>query len=124
MSVIGTVASCTDVINLTVEGVGLVGDLVYQNDAVAVDGPDQGRVKGGVEFTLKNLFNSPVTIDSITIDPLDDSINVIRDRMTDSGSPRYSEISLKPTLIVLWTSRRFTGGMRECLMVLKPRLRV
>ena len=72
-----------------------VGDLVYNNDAVAVDGPDSQGIKGGVEFTVTNRFNSPVTIDSITIDPLDDSINVIRDRMTGSGSPGYSEIFIE-----------------------------
>ncbi len=56
-----------------------IGGVEYNNDAVAVDGPDSGTTPGGVEFSITNTYDATITIDSIKIDPLNDNINELDD---------------------------------------------
>ena len=71
---------------------GIPGRFVYGNDAIAVDGPDDGDTKGGVEFSLRNGFAQSATITNVEIDPADTGIDVIADRSGDDGSVGHSEV--------------------------------
>lgn len=81
----------TDVTTTTV----YVGDLEYNNDAIAFDGPDTPTpdTTGGVEFSITNTFASTVTIDKIKINPLNDDINELDDQYGGGNDdPREVEI--------------------------------
>ncbi len=55
--------------------------LIYNNDAIAVDGEDDSENAGGVVFSVKNLYSDSVTIDNIRINPLNDNINELDDQV-------------------------------------------
>lgn len=69
-----------------------IGDLVYNNDAVARDGADSGAIRGGVEFTITNRFSATATIDRIKIDPINDNINKLSDNVWPNNLPAYTEV--------------------------------
>jgi len=96
--------------------------LVYNDDAIAVDGNDDPSPdrSGGVEFSVTNQYEQPVTITSMTIDPDSPEINELDDAVPNdftgnrdpyadeveiwtensSGSIQYSE----------WTTSPFTDN--------------
>ncbi|MBO8180402.1 MAG: PKD domain-containing protein [Archaeoglobus sp.] len=73
-----------------------VGGLVYNNDAVAVDGDDSPNPdrKGGVIFTVTNKYSTTVEIYSITIDP-PDNIDYLDDQLTPNNQPGRTEIYIE-----------------------------
>ncbi|ADB57107.1 PKD domain-containing protein [Archaeoglobus profundus] len=73
-----------------------VGDLIYNNDALALDGPDSPWPRrdraGGVEFTITNRFNTTVEIDYIYIEPQSAQITTLSDEVFPNNQPRYCEV--------------------------------
>jgi len=72
-----------------------VGDLEYNNDAVARDGPDTPSPDraGGVEFSITNTFASTVTINKIKIDPVNNNINELDDQY-GGGNDEKTEVEI------------------------------
>ncbi|WP_158853867.1 hypothetical protein [Halorhabdus sp. CUG00001] len=69
--------------------------LIYNNDALAQDGQDDPQGKdtaGGVEFSVTNEYSSDVTIDSITVDPVNDDIVELSDELFNQPDPDNVEI--------------------------------
>lgn len=71
-----------------------VGDLVYNGDAIAVDGDDNPRPdrNGGVEFTITNRFNTSVEIDWVNISCENPSIVYLSDALYPNDLPGYCEV--------------------------------
>ena len=76
--------------------------LVYNDDAVAKDGDDNPSPDktGGVEFSVQNQYENPVTVTSMTIDPdnpdiieLDDA--VANDYISESRDPSPDEAEIR-----------------------------
>ncbi|WP_202319893.1 PKD domain-containing protein [Archaeoglobus neptunius] len=80
-----------------------VGDLVYNNDAIADDGPDSPvfyDADGGVIFSVTNRYPTEVVIDKITIDTSFSFIDYLDDSL-DYGAnnkPKYAEIYVDATI--------------------------
>ncbi|MFB6084503.1 MAG: Ig-like domain-containing protein [Halorientalis sp.] len=68
------------------------GGLTYNGDAVAADGPGSGGTPAGVNFSISNNFNGPVTVTDITIIPEDGGINYLSDDATPNGEIATSEV--------------------------------
>ncbi len=74
--------------------------LVYNNDAIAIDGNDDPRPdrSGGVEFSVTNQYEQPVTITSMTIDPDNPDINELDDAVpndfTGNRDPYADEVEI------------------------------
>jgi hypothetical protein len=64
------------------------GDLTYNGDGVAYDGPDGNTVPGGVNFSLANEFSQNVTILDIGIVPQDGTIDTLSDGITGTAPAR------------------------------------
>lgn len=70
-------------------------DVVYNNDATAVDGPDSDSTTGGVEFTLSNLFSQRLEILDVTVSNprgnsrLNDAVSFSNDQ------PRRAEVYIE-----------------------------
>jgi PKD repeat protein len=79
--------------NNTTKIVNVVG-LLYNNDAIAKDGPDNPSPDkaGGVEFSIQNLYGSTVTIDSIKINPANDDIDKLSDDIAPNNKTEYVEV--------------------------------
>lgn len=74
-------------------GGGVTGDLVYNNDAVAADGPEtDNTVPAGVNFSVTNDFSQSITITEIGIAPADGAIDFLSDDATPNGEIARSEI--------------------------------
>jgi hypothetical protein len=67
------------------------GRLSYNEDAVANDGPDDGDVVGGVDFSVTNEYGEAATITDVTVEPVDGNIDVLADRVGGEGK-RASEL--------------------------------
>jgi len=52
---------------LVLEITNTVQDLVYNDDATAVDGPDPDGTAGGVQFTMANKFGQTLEVTSVTV---------------------------------------------------------
>ncbi|WP_181686494.1 hypothetical protein [Halorhabdus salina] len=78
---------------LVLEVINALG-LIYNGDAAAVDGDDTPNPDraGGVEFSVTNEYGSAVTIDSITIDPVNDNIVELSDDLLNSPNPQDVEV--------------------------------
>ncbi|MBC9987105.1 MULTISPECIES: Ig-like domain-containing protein [Haloferax] len=72
---------------------GGVGGLLYENDAVARDGDDSFSTPGGVEFSLRNVGSDSVELLSVVVNPHDDSIDGLSDRV-DGGDDDPGETEL------------------------------
>ncbi|MYL16815.1 hypothetical protein EXE51_06570 [Halorubrum sp. CGM5_25_10-8B] len=74
--------------------------LVYNNDAIAIDGNDDPSPdrSGGVEFSVTNQYEQPVTITSMTIDPDSPDINELDDAVpndfTGNRDPSADEVEI------------------------------
>ncbi|WP_227133525.1 PKD domain-containing protein [Halorubellus salinus] len=74
------------------------GTLYYVGDGVALEGGDNsGSIdtdpRGGIEFNLSNGHSQPVTLLEVTIDPLNDSIDGLSDKLGGAnGQPEVNEI--------------------------------
>ncbi len=68
--------------------------LYYNGDAVARDEPrNPDPEDGGVEFSITNIFSTTATVDNIEIDPQDDSINGLSDKVGDGNDePGETEV--------------------------------
>jgi hypothetical protein len=71
--------------------VGGAGNVTYNEDAVANDGPDDGNVPGGINFSVTNQFDQQVTITEITVEPTNGSIDILADR-TDGDRKLAREV--------------------------------
>mgnify|MGYP000206373139 CR=1 FL=1 len=72
---------------------GGVAGLLYENDAVARDGDDSFSTPGGVEFSLQNVGSDSVELLNVVINPHDDSIDGLSDRV-DGGNDDPGETEL------------------------------
>ncbi|POG55802.1 Ig-like domain-containing protein [Haloferax marisrubri] len=72
---------------------GGVAGLLYENDAVARDGDDGDSSPGGVEFSLRNVDSDSVELLSVVVNPHDDSIDGLSDRV-DGGNDDPGETEL------------------------------
>ncbi|GGC46021.1 Ig-like domain-containing protein [Haloferax sulfurifontis] len=72
-----------------------VAGLLYENDAVARDGDDDDffSTPGGVEFSLRNVGSDSVELLNVVINPHDDSIDGLSDRV-DGGNDDPGETEL------------------------------
>ncbi len=77
---------------LVVEILSLVQDLVYNDDAVALDGPDGDSVTGGVEFSMTNQFTQGLAITEVTVTDPQGPGDAINDQVTPNDQPRRTEI--------------------------------
>ncbi|MYL68653.1 hypothetical protein [Halorubrum distributum] len=74
--------------------------LVYNNDAIAIDGNDDPSPdrSGGVKFSVTNQYEQPVTITSMTIDPDSPDINELDDAVpndfTGNRDPSADEVEI------------------------------
>lgn len=66
--------------------------LVFNNDAVAKDGPDLDSVRGGVEFTVTNQFGQNAEILSVEVTSPTGPANGLDDQVTPNDEPQSTEI--------------------------------
>jgi hypothetical protein len=73
-------------------GTGPTGNLTYNGDAEAYDGPDGPAAPGGVNFSVTNDFTQRVTITGITVVPETDDPDLLSDEATPNGQPTRAEV--------------------------------
>jgi hypothetical protein len=66
--------------------------LVFNNDAVATDGPDSDGVPGGVEFTVTNQFGQNAEIETVEVTNPSGPEKRINDQASPNDEPRKTEI--------------------------------
>ncbi|WP_135661530.1 Ig-like domain-containing protein [Halorhabdus rudnickae] len=87
---------------LTLEVVNEFIGLVYNNDAVAVDGPDFGGTPGGVELTIQNDYNQDVIITDVKINETTGPIGRLSDDELPNDQPRTTEVYIETDQIDGW----------------------
>nr|WP_241432635.1 hypothetical protein [Haloarcula californiae] len=95
----------TDTVTVTVTQTSSSGDggdggasLVYNDDAVAYDGPDPGSNAGGVNFSVTNRFGESVTITDVRIAPENSAISTLSDNVLPNNEPLATEVYIAADL--------------------------
>jgi hypothetical protein len=74
-------------------GGGISGDIRYNNDAEAADGPEPDNTRpAGINFSFTNEFDQAVTISEIEVDPVDSATDVLSDDASPDGEIARTEV--------------------------------
>ncbi|WP_248515620.1 hypothetical protein [Salinarchaeum laminariae] len=95
---------------IAIEVVNLVSEMTYNDDAVAVDGPDENdNVPGGVEFTISNDLGQEAEITRMVINKTSGQAKSISDGVRPNDQPRRTELYVSADVSDGWND--FNGGV-------------